>query len=223
MGKKIDKEMEEGGIQYDLKQIHSNKFNILFHLYGGFRRVFKSKIFKLSIFISVLLIGLCSFITILSGPFLFYPLLNLVIDLGISIFPSILGLTFAGYAIIISAGDKDMVSSMVNNKVKDGKLKGSTYQKIISVFAWVILVQSFTLCCLVSLKILIICLTGFYFFYHAFFSELINLVFLFFGCLLVFYSLFLIPQVVLNVYQYGQMINFFIYNRAKEKSKDKNM
>jgi hypothetical protein len=201
----------------NVKSLHSNSLRNLFVIYGGWKRVLFSPIFIFSFIISLIALLLACYSHYLGNNRVSYLSVMLVVDVVIAVLPSLLGVSFAGYAILLSVGEKDFVRVLVDNKVEIPNIFPSTYQRIIAVFAWSIFVQSFSLVLFIVIKI--VSFVGSFVFLNFDFVVLplyMNLLVLFFGLLSFIYSILLVPQNVLNIYQYGQMMNFNLLNSKKE-------
>lgn len=208
---------KEDAFLKNVKLLHSNSLQNLFVIYGGWKRVLFSPIFIFSFIISFISLLLACFSHYLGNDRISYLSVILVVDVVLAVLPSLLGVSFAGYAILLSVGDKDFVRVLVDNKVEIPNIFPSTYQRIIAVFAWSIFVQSFSLVFFIVIKI--ISFVGSLVFLNFDLISLplyLNLFILFFGLLSFIYSILLVPQNVLNIYQYGQMMNFNLLNRKKE-------
>lgn len=201
----------------NLKILHSNSIFNLFRIYGGSKRIFTSPVFKLSFIISTLILILVFIVNLFFNDRSTYLALMLIIDLSLSILPTLLGVSFAGYAILLTVGDKEFVKVLIDNEVDFPKIKPSTYQKIISVFAWSVFVQAFSLVLFIVIRI-IVNIIGLIYLNSDFFifGIMINLFVSFISLLSFIYSILLVPQNVLNIYQYGQMVNFNILNSKKK-------
>ncbi len=135
-----------------------------------------------------------------------YTILSEITETTVSLLPNLLGFTLAGLTIIVAFGNQEYLESLSNLEISGEKLfKPSLFQRIIAVFTWSVLVQSFCLSFGYIIKLaLSLKLTSKQIVLNAPVSTLVNYLTIFLLLLLFLYSLFLIPKTILNVFMFGQ-------------------
>ena len=133
-----------------------------------------------------------------------YEVITFLIDKVLSILPNIIGFNIGAYALIIGFGHRDVIEKMATSK--DNKY--SLFQKMGGTFAFSVIIQSFTIVLAFLLNLFIsifkyslpdfICIT-----------EIVNFIALSILLFLTLYSIFLIPQIVLNVFGFSQLYHFY--------------
>ena len=124
----------------------------------------------------------------------------------LSTFPSLLGFSLAGYALIIGASDLKLIGRM-SEPLKSNKEKLSYFQTTSCVFASSVLIQCFTLILAFCVHLIVkqkltvdnecVCLILNFFIY---------ITLLFFGL----FSMLLLCSTVLNLFTYGQTVHFCV-------------
>lgn len=189
-----------------LKQLKDNKklgYKGVIYNYPQ-KKLRRSKIKYLSILISLIL-SCFSFFHCNDVRSLLIDFNNLII----SVFPNLLGFTLGGYALIIGFGNNKLLKKFT---VKSTDSQNSLFQKINSVFAYAIIIQTVTLGS--SVIIFLINKLGLKSIFHAY----INSFGLFIISFLTFYSLFLLYKMVINIFDFGQLHHFdLLSQRLKEK------
>lgn len=197
--------MNENDIKNKIKEIHESSFKGVIENYN-IRRLFVSFPFLFSL----ILTGLLFVFNLINADSFEFDLRGLL-ELSITIIPSLLGFSLGGFAIIVSFNDKFFLKKL--NKIEidyeNKKLNPSLFQSLIAVFAWGIIMQAVTLVISFLLKYLDLifpnysainpCVLN-----HSFLSNFFFLVLSFFMT----YSLMLIPYIVKNVYGFGQLVHF---------------
>ncbi|SFB07285.1 hypothetical protein [Algoriphagus aquimarinus] len=198
-----------------INQIHKGDFRTLLFIYD-IKRIRESKPFWFSLIISI-------FILLLSIRIDLFDILGFLIEAGYKIIPSILGLAFASFGIIISVSNSNPISRLIDNDITrfdDNMTVGiSTFQKVLAIISWAIIIQSIFLISLIfvdftlSLKLKSI-------FCDSIITNIFNYIILFLFSILFFYSILLIPRTLLNLFNYGQLINFVsILEKIKQEKK----
>jgi hypothetical protein len=123
-------------------------------------------------------------------------------EIVLSVIPSLLGFSLAGLAIIISFGNNNFLQNISSLKKEEGEY--SLFQTIIAVFAWGVLVQAFSLIIAFSCKT-ITKLT-----YPSEVLKEFKILFLFVNSLVFIYSIILLPKIILNVFNFGQLHHFYL-------------
>jgi len=191
-----------------LKRIHIGDLKTLMKIYWENKPIFKSGYFWSSIFLAIIAVFLPSFALISK-----IEIIRFISDNAIAIFPNILGFNLGGYILLISLNTSNLLDELTEpEKGKDF----SFYQKMSSVFAFSILVQVsvliFSLVCLLVINI------GEGVAVDYWFAETINYTSLFISSFLLAYSTLLIFQIVLNIFNFGQVMHFLIRMDILDKS-----
>jgi hypothetical protein len=178
-----------------IKNKHNGGFKTLCIIYFKNGRFIKSKQMWSSIIITFVL----SFILLsLIDSTRILEILNKSILKIVSIIPTILGFTLTGYALLLSFSSSEFM-----DKITDQNDEGySFYQHFSSIFAWSIIIQATTL----FIAFIISVVSDYNL--DCQYAEIIN------GCVFVIimffslYSLLLVSRLVLNVFSFGQVIQF---------------
>ncbi len=190
----IDKELN------DLKELHEVGYKGLLCNKTYIWKLINDKTTYVSILLSILIF--CPFIFFSINSYL---LLNKVIALSISIFPSLLGFCIGGYAIIIGFGDRNIIKSMSDPLSNRGNL--SFFQIVNGTFALSILIQIITL--FFSFVISLFIAMNFEASSQVIMNNT-NYTLSFFVIFLSIFSLFLICDTVINIFNFAQMVHFKI-------------
>lgn len=186
-----------------IKELHSGDFKTLLFIYD-IKIIRKSKPFWFSIVISI-------FILLLTIRVELFDIFKFLINSGYKIIPSILGLAFASFGIIISVSNSNPISRLIDNDTSEFNdnmnLGISTFQKVLAIISWAIIIQSIFLIILILVDFTIT-LELKSIFCDPLISNIFNHVVLFLFSFLFFYSILLIPRTLLNLFNYGQLINF---------------
>lgn len=67
-----------------------------------------------------------------------------LIDLGLGIYPSLLGFSLGGFVLIITFGEKNIVEKYLLKKNKQGN---SYYESMLGSFTWIVFIHAVTLLC----------------------------------------------------------------------------
>jgi hypothetical protein len=187
-------------------------------LYGifkitGIKDVIKSGVFICSI---VSTISLLFFVCVTKYDS--YSLIKEIKSLCLNILPNILGFTVSGYAIMVGF-TQSMMQKKITEKIPNSKY--SLYQKISSKFALNIVIQGIVLLIACGIHFIIVINEGGKNPIHleSRYRDIINYIalsFITFGFTL---SLFLIIQIVANVFGFSQLIHYFVNT---EKIEDPN-
>lgn len=134
----------------------------------------------------------------------------------LSIFPNLLGFNLGGYALIIGFGNAELVQSMTK---KSEKKKTTVFQKLSGIFAFAILLQlsAFVVSFLVN------------FFVQLKFSSsndllinIVNIPITLIISFLGFWGLFIVPNLVSNVFTFGQMHHAQLTTKRKKEEGEGN-
>lgn len=180
----------------DIKKRHKGDFITLFRILNIDFRLLKST----QMWSAIIMTVICSHV-------IFYccdsdsliSFLSQLIGRVLSIIPNVLGFTLTGYVLIVGIG-WDKFLETITDQDDDGY---SLFQQISSVFAWGIIIQS-------------ICLISTYFVsliydLHVYsnYANCVNGIVLVLIMFLSFYSLFLILKLIINVFHYGQLVQYY--------------
>lgn len=180
-------------------KLHDGTFRSVLRIYWENKPIWKSWCFKWALISSVVILA-----SVFIANQETLKILLLISTLMCSILPNILGFNLGGYVILITLNSSSILKE-ITDPTKGNKY--STFQHLSSVFAFGLLLQSTAL--IFSYLVLILHET----FLEKSFSEIlattINSTVLFMSCFVCAYSLLLIIQIVLNIFNFGQIIHFF--------------
>lgn len=147
-------------------------------------------------------------------------ILKLVVDLILTIIPSLLGFVLSGYALLIGFGNIEVIAKKSKKDIEFSDSKPTLYQKVSTVFAVGLIMQVLLLMLTFGLKILIEielpCLCD-----NISICKLINFIiftFLIFG---LFYVVVMIKDLVINIFNFSQVQHFYI-NKFPKNNGDRN-
>ncbi len=139
--------------------------------------------------------------------------LKIICDLVIVLLPNLLGFCIGGYALIIGAGNLDILKLMSMPIENKGRL--SYYQILSSVFAMSLVIQCFTLFVAFIVNILLsIEFTPI----SYLLGVIVNFTIMSIMLLLVVFSMMLLYCTIINIFNFGQSTHFVI--RLSEENKD---
>ncbi|WP_297101806.1 hypothetical protein [uncultured Draconibacterium sp.] len=185
-----------------LKETHNGNLKTLLKIYWSNKPIFKSQYFWTAICVSTLSIIFASLLQIPK-----FDILKFLAQQATSIIPSVLGFNLGAYIILISLNSTNILKEMTEPNIEEGE-KYSFYQKMSSVFAFSLLLQTTSLVFGIIVSTVINLCSSIVI--GNIFAEIMNILSQFFLCFVLTYSLVLIGQVVLNVFNFGQVIHFFI-------------
>lgn len=145
-------------------------------------------------------------------------LMNNLVDIIISGFPSIIGFVLTGYALIIGFSGTELVGKMACIEVDQ---EGHSYFEVVSsIFAVVlgVVVLTYIIACLVSYALELQILWPFDNNYADCFNTVCFFIFLF----LFYYSLFAFLDIIVNVFNIGQYANAVAQNKLREENTKNN-
>jgi len=197
----------------DQSEVDSLKENHKLNLYGlidsyPLAKIFYSIPFRLSLLVSIIY---AVFVILMNQQYV--QLINLI-DICIEIFPSLLGFSLGGYALIIGFGNNNLLQSMTR-QLKDKNF--SLLQLINGTFAFSILLQSLVLT--ISFIFYIISKLPVAFFLTDIHCKYINAVGLSILFFLGSYSMFQLPKMIINVFNFGQLHHFKLTKERIMKNK----
>ncbi|AYL97358.1 hypothetical protein [Mucilaginibacter celer] len=184
----------------------------IWKLYGWKELLSKdNKLFYFTVLIVVLTLA---FILGVNQANLAYNLINRIIDIGIAIIPTLLGFNLGAYALIIGyLSNKNLLDALIE---KQGNDSTNYLEKISGVFAINIIMQAFTLlvCFLIKMVITIIDSIAISqdlqnFFYSNLYTSIINDLIFMIVTFLTVYSIVLVIQNVINLFNFNQLFTYF--------------
>ncbi|KAB7730108.1 hypothetical protein F5984_13070 [Rudanella paleaurantiibacter] len=196
----------------ELEQIrkdHPFGFKGIFYSYD-YNEIRESKPFWLSILCSVILLIMTYFFEKQ-----YYDVVLLLATQIIAIFPNLLGFNLGGYALIVGFGNSDLLQSMTR---KSPKKSTSIFQQLSGIFAFAILIQigafisAFFVNFVIQLKF-DPC--------ERLLANSVNIVVTSVLSFLGLWGLFIIPNLVSNVFTFGQMHHFSLTMKRMEAEKRK--
>lgn len=134
----------------------------------------------------------------------YYSLLNRVVDMALSLFPNLLGFCIGGYALIIGAGNINILQKM-SKPLPDNKM--SYFQILSSVFAMSLIIQCFTLFFTYIVYVVLgleLCAAS------VVIGEITNLLLIFLILACSSLSIYLLYYTVINIFNFGQVTHFSI-------------
>jgi len=148
-----------------------------------------------------------------------YDLIKKLSDIGISLEGSLVGLSLAGLTLIVTFGSERLLKRLVKDSIKEDvkNRKGynfSGYQTVVSKFGFAVLVQIIALIVLFGYSLIAQMNLSFD---NEKLNILFNKIYFFFGVFLVLYSLFLLIQMTINIFNISQMNHAVIYNESTKE------
>ena len=195
-------------VKDQFKELHKGDLRTLLRIYWENKPIYKSQYFWIAVTCSITAIVLPNLIPISKIVFI-----ELLANKAISIFPSILGFSLGGYILLISLNSTDILN--VITEPTDEKEKYSFYQKASAVFAFSILLQALSI--IIGLFIVLIIDIGDTIIVFYTIAEILNSIALFISIFVMSYALLLIVQIILNIFNFGQVLHFFIRVENLEK------
>lgn len=189
---------------------HKGNLHTLLKIYWSNKPIWKSYFFWSAVFLSVIT-QLVVFCTNTS----FFNAIEYIGNQMLNIMPNILGFNLGGYVLLIGMNSQNILDE-ITEPVKPSKY--SLFQKQSSVFAFSILIQASSI--LISFLLLGAIHLGENVVLPAFIPAFLNFVGSLFLNFISFYSLTLIGQIVLNIFNFGQILHFFVrLDRLEKKSR----
>lgn len=185
----VDDEIEQ------IKKKHNGNFKTLCTIYLKNERLKKSKQMWTALGITIVLSLILFFVI---EPIKFLDILEETLNKILSILPNILGFTLTGYALLLSFGSSEFMEEITTQNDEGF----SFYQHFSSIFAWSIIIQASTL--FIAFIISVIADYNIYYEYAEVVNGTVFIIIIFFSL----YSLLLVSRLVLNVFSFGQIIQF---------------
>lgn len=198
IAEEVEKEIAE------IKSKHKGNFLTLWSIYTKNKRFIKSK----QLWGAVVITLICSiFLFFFTKDVSALSILDKLINRILSIMPNILGFTLAGYVLLIGFGSDEFLEGITEQDDCDY----SFFQHFSSIFAWSIIIQANTL--LVSF------ILSFISDYNIIskHANIINFIVLMILLILSFYSILLIIRLVLNVFHFSQLVQFYFTEKRLVK------
>jgi hypothetical protein len=180
----------------------------------GFKSLFscKNRLFYTSVLLTLTL--LCLLVGFFSKNDYYLTLLKMFIDLGISILPNLLGFNLGAYALIVGfLSNEKLLQALC---VKNEEEQSDKLEDISGVFAMNIVVQAFTLFwCFIGKSFMAVSTDATFMKFVTMFDLPIlytlgaNLIYLLATFFLITYSILLIIQSVINIFDFSQLFNHF--------------
>lgn len=140
--------------------------------------------------------------------------LSIVVDLILSIIPSLLGFVLSGYALLIGFGNIEVIAKKPKYKQGDNPNKPTLYQRVSTVFAFGLIIQIFLLVITFVIKLILKldlpCLINTFGVCNA--INYIIFIMLVFGLL---YVTVMIKDLVINIFNFSQVQHIFINKKNK--------
>jgi hypothetical protein len=190
--------------EMDFKALHLDGFKGLWKVYGGWSFL-TDKSFIISFLLTAtvcLIIAGCNLPASQT-----YALLIDNINVGLALDGGLIGVTLAGLTLIVTFGSETLMRNLVRVNLKEaldeGRVPGfSIYQKAVSKFTFAVIVQILTLILLFFIKII----SGLKMsFTSDCYNQVVNILAIFMCLFLLFFSLFLLVQMTLNIFTISQM------------------
>lgn len=198
----------------DYKESHKGNLSTLLRIYWENKPIWKSYFFWAA-FISSIIIQTIIFLTSES----YLPSIEFVCNQMLSIMPNILGFNLGGYVLLIGLNSQNILDEITEpNPEANPPERYSLFQKQSSVFAYSILIQACTI------------LIGYVFkgIIHLGVSpvsnsiaDIVNFIGFWIINFVSIYAVLLIAQIVLNIFNFGQILHFFIRLECLEKKVEK--
>lgn len=205
-----------------IKHIHKGGLKGLFKVYS-FTNTIKTIPFWAAIISTCLVMIFCLFFK--NGT---YKTLVYLIDLSKELIPNLLGFSLAGLTIIVTFSNSELIQKISKLDLSEEKLKPSLFQTTIGIFTWGLLFQAITFCFTLIFDMIKYLESGLLFSTPEILVRSVNFIGLVILVLSLSYSIFLIPQITVNLFTIGQLNHFEVNlirllkeaEEAKKTSKD---
>jgi hypothetical protein len=189
-------------LKENFKKKHNGDLSTLLKIYWENKPIYKSQYFWIAFICSMISIVLPNFITISK-----ILIIDFLANKSLSVFPNILGFSLGGYILLISLNSREILD-VLTEPADERKDKYSFYQKASAVFAFSILLQTLSL--IIGLVFVLVIEVGNSSFVSYKIAEILNSIALFILVFVMSYAILLIVQIILNVFNFGQVLHFFI-------------
>lgn len=191
----------------EYKKEHKGNLKTLLKIYWNNKPIWKSYFFWTAIILTLI-----SQVVIVLTSASFYDSINYVANQMMSIMPNILGFNLGGYVLLIGLNSQNILDE-ITEPVKPSKY--SLFQMQSSVFAFSILIQASSI--LIGYIIMGIMNLGANIFLPVELAKTINFIGFILLNFISLYSLILIGQIVINIFNFGQILHFFVRLERLEK------
>lgn len=185
----------------DFKTLHKGDLKTLLQIYWSNKPIYKSIYFRSSFILAIATI-IIIYITNAS----FYSFLDFLAIQITSIMPNILGFNLGGYVLLIGLNSQSILNEITEPDLP--KSKYSLFQKQSSVFAFSILIQATAI--LLAFIVNSIIEIGDKIIINSNLALSFNLIALILFCTISYYSILLIGQIILNIFNFGQILHFYV-------------
>lgn len=192
----------------------------IWKLYGW--KELLSKRNKLLYFTAILVVIALSIILISNQINLAYILINEITNVALSIMPTLLGFNLGAYALIIGfLTNKNLLKALTN---KQNGETANSLEKLSGIFAFNIIAQAFTLLVAYLIKEVMVfienikldhCLNKI--FYNNIYVHILNDSIFFIIMFLTIYSIMLVIQNAINIFDFNQLFTYFSMKEDDEK------
>lgn len=191
----------------NIKSLYKTNFRAILNISGGLKKIFCTKYNFIAVLLSIILLCIL-FITI---DLTHFPgdLNEKLIQGGISILTSIVGLGLAGLTLIITFSNPDLIERDIERQVSkfdESYFDFTFFQKALAKFVFIVLFQTVTLFVLFCFSVILQMKIQM----PIKFTTLLNLIGFFISCYLILYSILLVWASILNLFYFSQMSNFSI-------------
>ncbi len=191
----------------NIKGLYKTNLRAIFKISGGIKNLLCTKYNFIAVLISLIL--LC--ILFLTVDLTQFPsdLNEKLIQGGISILTSIVGLGLAGLTLIITFSNPDLIERDIERQVSkfdESNFDFTFFQKALAKFVFIVLFQTMTLFVLFCFSVILQLKIQM----PIKITALLNLFGFFISCYLILYSILLVWASVLNLFYFSQMSNFSI-------------
>lgn len=201
--------------EYQFKRVHQDDIaGVLFH-YKGLKGIIASRSLRISVILAIIGLIVLYLKDLPTNDQI--EIISLLVDIGISVDGSLIGLSLAGLTLVVTFGSGDFMKTVISltiKEVKEGrKLDSSIYQSATTKFTYAVLIQIITLIYLICIKLI----SAMHFNSTYFIASWVNMIVIFFAILLLFYSLLLILKMTLNIFTLGQQNHLIFFKNEIEK------
>lgn len=152
------------------------------------------------------------------------PLLQHLIEKATDLLPNLFGFSLAGLTIIVTFSNNNLVSELSKINWSEPVPKQSKFQGIIGVFAWGLLWQGIAFVIAIIFDLIEFFQASVNWTFHENIVASTNAIAMMVLSFSLFYSAFLIPQIILNVFTFGQLNHFSLhFNQLNELGKKRKL
>jgi hypothetical protein len=191
----------------NIKGLYKTNLRAILKISGGIKNLLCTKYNFIAVLVSIILLCIL-FITIDISQFP-SDLNEKLIQGGISILTSIVGLGLAGLTLIITFSNPDLIERDIERQVSkfdESNFDFTFFQKALAKFVFIVLFQTMTLFVLFCFSVILQMKIQM----PIKITALLNLLGFFISCYLILYSILLVWASVLNLFYFSQTSNFSI-------------